>query len=448
MIVVYFTVVNMEQIFMIEVYVKKIVLKIEPYQKDEYELRMEEEERKREEERLAALEAAKNAKKKKGKKAKPKKPKKGKKGKKGKEPPLPSEEEMKFMQTCTMQMNCLPLFDFYVAHDNFVAPPPPPPPPKGKKGKKAKKPKKGKKGKKAAVFKRSLPSEPLPQPPFFGVGNSVMFVSRPSKLEEVLRKTPLYISVWNREEMLNCIGFCIVEWHKSFFEAIKKAEDFNPVDYDKAEFRDTSRQEMVTNTVELVRPLQCEEDLQASGEVEFYIRLSCLGNRVISYFVCLPEMERLPGRKYLNDDLKLKDVEVVRHWEGTVIDDVPPVAYFFGAPDITRLPIRAQEEPRVYEDFVAPFTRSELAILAMGFPKGPCGGTNCLKRMEYRGSQHQFIHGETVKGKYQHGQFVNKRDVHGPCGRLDCPLAKKVRTYLCNEGMYKTCRKPCAKDYY
>ncbi|XP_047989324.1 MICOS complex subunit Mic10-like isoform X2 [Leguminivora glycinivorella] len=47
----------MEQIFMIEVFVKKIVLKIEPPVKDEYELRMEEEERKREAEAAALAEA-------------------------------------------------------------------------------------------------------------------------------------------------------------------------------------------------------------------------------------------------------------------------------------------------------------------------------------------------------------------------------------------------------
>ncbi|XP_026497377.2 uncharacterized protein LOC113401614 [Vanessa tameamea] len=423
----------MEQIFMIEVFVKKIVLKIEPPEKDEYELKMEEEERKREAEALAAAEAAK-----KGKKEKP-----AKKGKKGKEPPLPSEEEMKFMQTCTMQFNCLPLFDFYVAHDNFIPPPPPPPPGKGKKPPKPK----GKKGK-VQVVKLELPSEPLPQPPYFGVGNSIMFLSRPSKLEEVLKKTPIYITVWNRDQEMNCVGFCVIEWHESFFDCLKRSAELNPVNMDQAEYRDTSRPEMVTNTVELTRPLQCEEDLKASGEIEFFIRLTCMGNRVISYFVALPEMERLPGRKYLSDDLKLKDVEVVRHWEGTTIDAVPPVAYFFGAPDIIREPIKPVEEPKVYDDFVAPYTSSELAILAMGFPKGPCGGTNCPKRMDYRGSQHQFIHGETVKGKYHHGQFVNKRDVHGPCGRLDCPLAKKVRAYLCSEGSYKPCRKPCNKDYY
>lgn len=428
----------MEQIFMFEVFVKKIVLKIEPPEKDEYELRMEEEERRREAEALAAAEAAK-----KGKKGKPPKP---KKAKKGKEPPMPSEEEMKFMQTCTMQVNCLPIFDFYVAHDNFVEPPPPPPP--GKKGKKAPKPKKGKKGKKAIAFKLPLPSEPLPQPPYFGVGNAIMFLSRPSKLEEVLRKTPIYITVWNRDQEMNCVGFCIVEWHESFFNCLQQASELNPVNMDQAEFRDTTRPEMVTNTVELTRPLQCEEDLKASGEIEFFIRLTCMGNRVISYFVALPEMERLPGRKYLSDDLKLKDVEVVRHWQQTTIDAVPPVAYFFGAPDIVREPIRPVEEPKVYDDFVAPYTASELAILAMGFPKGPCGGTNCPKRMDYRGSQHQFIFGEMVKGKYQHGQFVNKRDVHGPCGRLDCPLAKKIRAYLCSEGSYKPCKKPCFKDYY
>ncbi|XP_026315957.1 uncharacterized protein LOC113227279 [Hyposmocoma kahamanoa] len=435
-----------EQIFMIEVFVKKIILKIDPPEKDEYELKMEEEERKREAELAAAKEAAEAAKK--GKK-KPPKPKKPKKGKKGKIPPGPSEEELKFMKTCSMQMTCLPVFDFSVAHDNFVAPPPPPPPPKkGKKGKPAK-PKKGKKGK-PQPFKRVLPSEPLPQPPYFGVGNAVAFISRPTTLEELLVNTPIYITVWNRDENLNCVGFSIVHWHKSFIECLKKAENYNPIDWDQGEYRDTNHMEMVTNTVEYVRGLQCEEDLKASGEVEFIIRLTCLGNKIRSDYVTIPEIpeQRISGRYYLNDDLKLKDIEVIRHWEGTFIEMIPPVAYLFGAPDIVREPILPDEEPRIYDDFVAPFTSSELAILSMGFPKGPCGGTNCPRRMDYRGSQHQFIPGETVKGKYQHGIFVNKRDVHGPCGRLDCPLAKKIRAYICNEGAYKTCRKPCPKDYY
>ncbi|XP_063358988.1 uncharacterized protein LOC134648386 [Cydia amplana] len=434
----------MEQIFMIEVFVKKIILKIEPPVKDEYELRMEEEERKREAE-AAALAAALLAEKMKGKKPKP--PKKPKKGKKGKVPPPPSEEELKYMQTCTMQMNCLPLFDFYVAHDNFVAPPPPPPPAKGKKGKGKGKKGKGKKGKPGFV-KPPLPSEPLPQPPYFGVGNTVIFISRPSKLHEIMEKTPIYATVWNRDETFNCIGFVKVPWHESFLQCLDRSAELNPVNMDQTEYRDTRQPEMITNTVEMVRPLQCEEDLKHSGEIELFIRLSCLGNRVLSHFVALPEMERIPGRKYLIDDLKLKDLEVVRHWEGTTIDEAPPVAFFYSAPDITREPIRPVEEPRVYEEFVAPYTASELAILAMGFPKGPCGGTNCPKRMDYRGSQHQFIQGETVKGKYHHGQFVNKRDIHGPCGRLDCPLAKKIRQYLCTEGSYKPCKKPCCKDYY
>ncbi|CAB3238187.1 unnamed protein product [Arctia plantaginis] len=385
----------MEQIFMIEVFVKKIILKIEPPEKDEYELQMEAEAKKREAEELAALEAAAAAKKK-GKKGGNKGGGK-KKGKKGKEPPPPTEEEMKFLQSCTLQMSCLPLFDFYIAHDNFIPPPPPEPLPK---------------------------KNPYPRYPFFGVGNAAIFLSRPSKLEEILEKTPIYITVWNRDQEMNCIGFVIVNWHETFFECLKLASELNPVDMDKGEYRSTKKSEMATNTIEMTRPLQCEEDLKTS------------------------EAERLPGRKYLSDNLKLKDVEVVRHWEGTLIDDVLPVAYFFGAPDITREPIRPPEEIVLTEDYTAPYTNEELAILAMGFPKGPCGGTNCPKRMEYRGSQHQFIAGEMMKGKYQHGQFVNKRDVHGPCGRLDCALAKKVRQYLANEGVYKVCKKPCSKDYY
>ncbi|GBP95267.1 hypothetical protein EVAR_67211_1 [Eumeta japonica] len=405
----------MEQIFMIEIFVKKIVIKIEPPEKDEYELKQEEEEKRKAEEEAAMKKGAKE-------KEKPKK-----------EPPRPSEEELKFMKSCSTQMNCLPLFDFYIAHDNFI---PPPPPTKGNKQAKAKK----------GII---LPSEPLPEPPYNGVGNAIIFLSRPSQLEKLMKETPIYVAVWNRDQELNCVGFCLTAWHKSFIEALQKAAALNPMDLDAAEYRNTDKPHIVTNTVEYFRPLQCEEDLKLCGEIEFHVRLTCMGNRVVTSFIGLSEMDRIPGRKYLQDDLKLKDLEVVRHWDGTTIESLPPVAYFFGACDILKESTRPDEEEKVYEDFVAPYTNEELAILAMGFPKGPCGGLNCLHRMENRGSQHQFIPGQfKSKGVYIPGQFVNKRDVHGPCGRLDCPLAKKVRGYIANEGKYKKCKKPCDEEYY
>ncbi|CAB3233771.1 unnamed protein product [Arctia plantaginis] len=416
----------MEQIFMIEVFVEKIILKIEPPEKDEYELRMEEEERRREAEALAALEAAKKGKK--GKKGGGG----GKKGKKGKQPPPPSEEEIKFLQTCTLQMTCLPLFDFYIAHDNFIAPPPPPPPPK--KGKKAK-PAKPKKGKKGAVQKIVLPSEPLPEPPYFGVGNAVIFLSRVSKLEETLAKTPMYISVWNRNQDMNCIGYVIVEWHKSFFECLEQASELNPPDLDNGEYRNTRRAEIVTNTIVLKRSLQCEEDLKASGEIEFYIKLSCLGNRIMSYFVSLPEAERLPARKYVSDDLYLKDLEIVRHWEGTLIDDLLPVAYLFGAPDITRDPKCPEEEVVVYDDYVIPYTKSEIEIVTMGYPKMTCSARECIRRRGYGTSKQEE--------KRKH----DKKDTTGPCGKEDCPLGLLgFHPFICDKGMYKTCNKPCVTE--
>lgn len=416
----------MEQIFMIEVFVEKIILKIEPPEKDEYELRMEEEERKREAEALAALEAAK-----KGKKGGKKGVGGGKKGKKGKQPPPPSEEEIKFLETCTLQVTCLPLFDFYIAHDNFIAPPPPAPPPKKGKGK-PKKPKKGK----AAPQKIVLPSEPLPEPPYFGVGNAVIFLSRVSKLEETLANTPMYISVWNRNQDMNCVGYVVVEWHKSFFDCLEQASDLNPQDMDNGEYRNTRRAEIVTNTIVLNRSLQCEEDLKASGEIEFYIKLSCLGNNIMSYFISLPEAERLPARKYVTDDLYLKDLEIVRHWEGTFIDDLLPVAYLFGAPDITRDPKRPEEEVVDYKEYIAPYTRSEIEILTMGYPKIQCSARECIRKRGYGPSKPEKI-----------GKEDNQKDTTGPCGREKCPLGLLgFHPYICDKGIYKTCNKPCVTD--
>ncbi|KAL4707408.1 hypothetical protein ACJJTC_008593 [Scirpophaga incertulas] len=99
-------------------------------------------------------------------------------------------------------------------HIVIPEPPPLPPEPVGKKGKKKKppKPKKGKKGKVEAP-----PPEPVIQS-----GQSVLFTSSPEFLLQTMKKFPLEISLWNKEDNLSYIGSNSIPWDPIFTEYLQR----------------------------------------------------------------------------------------------------------------------------------------------------------------------------------------------------------------------------------
>nr|XP_021180888.2 uncharacterized protein LOC110369699 [Helicoverpa armigera] len=108
-------------------------------------------------------------------------------------------------------------------HIVMPEPLPLPPEPPGKKGKKKKakpkKPKKGKKGKKGAKVE-----EPPPEPAIQS-GQSVLFSSSPSILIQNMKKCPLELSLWSKEENLVFIGNTSIPWDPVFLLYLEKIAD-------------------------------------------------------------------------------------------------------------------------------------------------------------------------------------------------------------------------------
>ncbi|XP_038215264.1 uncharacterized protein LOC119834827 [Zerene cesonia] len=108
-------------------------------------------------------------------------------------------------------------------HIVIPEPPPLPPEPPGKKGKKAKpKPKKGKKGK---------VEEPPPEP-VIQSGQSVLFTSSAEFLIQNMKKFPLEMSLWSKEDNYSYIGTTYIPWDQMFYTYLEKicnAEEPPPV---------------------------------------------------------------------------------------------------------------------------------------------------------------------------------------------------------------------------
>ncbi|CAH4037134.1 unnamed protein product [Pieris brassicae] len=108
-------------------------------------------------------------------------------------------------------------------HIVMPEPPPLPPEPPGKKKGKAKpKPKKGKKGKEEAP-----PPEPVIQS-----GQSVLFTSSAEFLIQTMKKFPLELSLWSKEDNFSYIGTTYVPWDPIFYTYLDKicnAQEATPV---------------------------------------------------------------------------------------------------------------------------------------------------------------------------------------------------------------------------
>ncbi|KOB65426.1 Uncharacterized protein OBRU01_22777 [Operophtera brumata] len=147
-------------------------------------------------------------------------------------------------------------------------PPPLPPAPAGKKKKQKKpKPKKGKKGKKGKIV--------LPPPePAIQSGQSVLFTSSAEFLIQNMKKFPLEVSLWSKEDNFTYIGSTLVPWDPMFLtylELIYNAQEPQPV---------TLKEEY--NIFE-------EGTAKLMAKLGIQVKLSYLGERVTTAFRTLSE---------------------------------------------------------------------------------------------------------------------------------------------------------------
>lgn len=113
----------------------------------------------------------------------------------------------------------LELKDPKTMHIVIPEPPPLPPEPPGKKGKKKPKPKpKGKKGKKGV--EEAPPPEPVIQS-----GQSILFSSNAEFIIQTMKKFPLELSLWSKEDNLTYIGSTSIPWDPAFLTYLQKICD-------------------------------------------------------------------------------------------------------------------------------------------------------------------------------------------------------------------------------
>lgn len=166
---------------------------------------------------------------------------------------------------------------------NIVLPEPPPLPPEPA-GKKKAKPKPKPKGKKGKGVVEEAPKEVLIQS-----GQSVLFACSAEYLIQCMKKSPMQISLWDREERLKYIGTNYIPWDEVYLEYLSKILN---CEFPRPVFVKDEYNVFEEGTAKLVAKLGIQ------------IKLSFLKDRVIAAFRTLSEDPNI--RRYLYTGLNSK----------------------------------------------------------------------------------------------------------------------------------------------
>lgn len=177
-------------------------------------------------------------------------------------------------------------------HIVMPEPPPLPPEPVGK-GKKKKKPKPKRKGKKG--------KEPPPPPePAIQAGQSVLFSSTAEFITQLMKTSPMEVSLWNKEDGPVFIGSTMVHWDPVFFQYLVKV--FNcqdpPAPFVKDEY----------NVFQ-------EGTSKIMAKITLQVKLSNLTDRVVTTFRTLSEDPQI--KKVLYTGMNSKVTSYVCNYKTT-----------------------------------------------------------------------------------------------------------------------------------
>lgn len=232
------------------------------------------------------------------------------------------------------------------------------------------------------------------------VGKSYLFPSYPDTVLMILSKFPLEIEVWNDDEneVEIFVGIGTMHWDTQFFHMLKETAE-------ACKLHDPL-------SIKQVTPLFAECCCKQCGEISFILRLSALGDSIITEFQQLmndPDSfvfrtNKAPSmfqcKRIEGDDPNFCMVGSL--YETTTLED----------PDIVN---NAQKKIEVC---------TELQSCGIGQKVGD--STVCQHPKEE----------ESVKRKYPIHK-IRMGDISGPCGNSNCPLAHKVKTYIRNLEAYK-----------
>ncbi|CAK1550418.1 unnamed protein product [Leptosia nina] len=233
------------------------------------------------------------------------------------------------------------------------------------------------------------------------VGKSYLFPSYSDTVLMILSKFPLEIEIWNDDEneVEIFVGVGTMYWETEFFHMLKETADASKIHEPL--------------TIKQNTPLFGECYCKRVGEISFILRLSALGESIITEFQQLmtdPDSfvfrtNKAPSmfqcKRVEGDDKNFCMVGSL--YETTTLED----------PDVQN---NAQQKIEIC---------TELQSCGMG-----------RKDADYK-CKHDSLEPQEKQKKSYPISKIRMGDITGPCGNANCPLAHKVRTYIRNLEAYK-----------
>ncbi|XP_041969594.1 uncharacterized protein LOC121726342 isoform X1 [Aricia agestis] len=234
------------------------------------------------------------------------------------------------------------------------------------------------------------------------VGKSYLFPSYPDTILMILNKFPLEIEVWTddkKEDSNEFIGIGTMYWDNNFFHMLKANTDpcriYEPL------------------TLKQSTTLNAECCCREVGEIEFILRLSALGESIITEF---QQLMKEP------DNFVFRTNKAPGMFKCNQVDGNDPNFCMVGSLyETTTL-----NNP-VYKN------ESQEKILA-------CTNVDSCKHSHtHVESKSKSVDKKQIK-KYPIDK-IRMGDITGPCGNTSCPLAHKVKRYIRNLDTYKNATK-------
>ncbi|CAG5005114.1 unnamed protein product [Parnassius apollo] len=233
------------------------------------------------------------------------------------------------------------------------------------------------------------------------VGKSYLFPSYPDTLLMILSKFPLEIEVWNDDdtEVNIFVGVGNMHWQTEFFHMLKDTSDICKIHQPLS---------IKENT-----PLMAECCCKQAGEISFILRVSALGNSIITEF---QQLMQNPDSFVFRTD-KAPSMFECKRVEG----DNPNFCMVGSLYETTTL-----EDPEILKN-----ANQKIEICTH---LQSCG-------TKEPGVDYTCGHTATVEEERQKKSYpidkIRMGDIRGPCGNTNCPLAHKVKMYIRNLESYK-----------
>lgn len=232
------------------------------------------------------------------------------------------------------------------------------------------------------------------------VGKSYLFPSYPDTILNILSTFPLEIEVWNDDEneVEIFVGVGNMHWDTQFYYMLKESAEACKIHEPLS--------------IKSKTPLMAECCCRQAGEIYFILRLTALGDSIITEFQQLMK----DPESFVFRTNKAPSMFQCKRVEG----DDPNFCMVGSLYETTTL-----EDPDILDNAQKKIEIcTELQSCGLGHSSGPLA------------CEHHSDKSDKPRKKYPN-QKIRIGDITGPCGNANCLLAHKVRTYIRHLDSYK-----------